>query len=217
MNKFLVVFLCAVLFSFSVYAQSSSSKNVSAKVTGYTEILGSIDQVRQLVVSNNLSQAINVVSVLLTDLQNEHKKALSGYFPLSFGEFTFEDVSESTVHDVFGNEEFGVLFARQYVNTRNHTIDVSVVFSDPSIKEYLRIVKKPQLAKELYNAEVIKVKGTYMALEKFFPADRFCERTIIIDKELLLNIVANGVSSKEDMDALIDHIDFNGLDSYLLD
>jgi hypothetical protein len=164
---------------------------------------------------NRFSDAIIELKSMIQVLQNRQKKVIETFFPNEIGTF-FESGHQPQLGSIIPqSENFGVLFFRRYENKAKSTIDVNVVYSDSSIEEYVNIIKNSRLVRSLDNTEVIKVNKQFSTLEKYVPEENYSERNIIVHRDLLVNVVANGITNNMTVEALCKEINFSGLSDFL--
>jgi hypothetical protein len=191
----------------------SSSEN---KPTANNEYLSELDLIKKDVSEQKYTAAIFAINILGERLREQQKKEIESYVPNEFQDFKVWDQNIKLGDFISQNDNFGVLFSRRYKNSNDHIIDINIVFSDPSIKEYLNIIKKPDLVDNiLENTKVIKVNNKYDALEKYSAEEKYYERNIVVNRELLLNIVANGIENTEVIDTFTSLIKIEELSNKL--
>jgi hypothetical protein len=174
-----------------------------------------LELIKQDIAEKNYSTAIYALNELSSRLRDHQKKKIEKYFPSEFEGYAVW--KPSFQYDVSASypDDYGLLFSKKYRNFDGYTIDVNVVYSDPAIEEYINIVKNPSLIDSIENIKVIKI-GRYNALEKYSEEERYCERNIIINDALLLNIIANGLEDKSVIERYTKQVNLEGLEYYLI-
>jgi hypothetical protein len=179
------------------------------------EFIKDLHLIQQDIFDSRYTAAILALNVLTDRLREQQKKEVALFFPDEFSGFKIWEYSIRLGDFTSQNDNFGVLFSRRYKNNEDHIVDINVVFSDPSIEEYLNIIKKPYLVDNLDNTKVIKVNNHFDALEKYSEDEKYYEQNIIVNRELLLNIVANGIEDKSLIETFTSLIKMEELSNYL--
>jgi hypothetical protein len=232
--SFIIFLVCIHPFSFANQTDISTKEIISptnsASIVNtqnalfleslYQEIdhqsfLEDLDLIKLDIKKNKLPAAIAALNELIGKLKDNQQRIIGKCFPDNFEGYqaTQED---SQLDNLFINQDnYGVLFSRHYSKHNAGTIDVNLVFSDPSIKEYINLINNPNLINNIENTRIVVIKDNYKALEKFSLEEKYYERNIIVNKELLINVVANGQYNKELLDNYIEAIKLENLDLYL--
>ncbi|MFC1752160.1 hypothetical protein ACFL96_02020, partial [Thermoproteota archaeon] len=173
--------------------ESTPSHLISHK----SEIIDSINLAQNHIQTNKMASAILLLTDVITSLKKQQQDIIGNFFPKEFNNYNLTEIITPLEGAVEQPINFGVLFQRRYINPSGNTIDINLVFSDPSIEAYLNLINQPELVENLENIKVIKIKNQYNALEKYSEEENYCEQNIILNQDILLNIVANGIKNKE--------------------
>ena len=216
------LFYCSPIFSVSTgnvllenNSLLSTPNTISEEIPSHSEYYRELKAIDSLILNKQFSAAIQALQTISESVLDLQKSIVQTFFPESFDSFTYNSNQESNAFQLSQSESFGVLLFRHYENKDRHSIDINVVFEDPSIVEYINIIKNPRLVKNLENTAITKINNHYRTLEKYIPQENYCERNIIINQTLIVNVVANGMEDKTVMDAFCSIIDFEGLESFL--
>ena len=176
-----------------------------------------VSQVNQHLFQNKYSEAIYLLKNLIADLRQQQRLKISAFFPKSFEAFSETTEKGSLGSFVSQTEHFGVLFSKRYKREENpnDTIEINVVFDDPSIGEYINVIKNPKYVEGFDNTKVVKIRDRYNALETFSEEEGYFERNILVNEQLLLNVLATGVVEKASIDQFCETIDIKNLEKYL--
>ena len=200
-----------LIFSTPVNSRIINSKQQSLKSPFYKE-LNSVDK---YLYTDQYQNAIYELTTLISKIKNMQTEQIEQFFPKEFNGF-FE-TSDNSDYDAFNNQSdnYGTLYSKQYQNENGHTIDLSVIYSDPSISEYINIIRKPTLIDNFENTTIVKVNDQFNAIEKYVEENMYLERNIVINKDLLIVIIANGVEEKAVVNDLFGQINLTELKQYL--
>ena len=182
-----------------------------------------LDLAKNALKAKKYSQALLYVQEVTEELRLVQKKMVTAFFPAQIEGFIYEEDANYQI-GTFENQtaDSDILFSRQYIkNTETHTssIDGNVVFSDPSIQEYIALVNKPELLQNLQDdslqTSIIKVNEVYAALEKISEDEKYYERNIVVNENTLLNVIGHDLESSEALDLFCQKINIVGLDNFL--
>ena len=201
---------------FAEGAEEGISGNVSIHpVIKSHKFTSEIDKLNKELLEEKYSTAIETAQKLADALKEIQKQHLQSFFPSKFGKFSEQSwESPSEVTDSHGGN-YGVLLNKSYRNKKEDSIEVNVVSKDTSIGENINIVKTPRILQTLDNLSLIKVLNKYDALEKKDETQEFLELNIIINDDLLINIIANGVTDPKILQEFFENSDVDGLATYL--
>lgn len=174
-----------------------------------------LDLIKQDLEEQQFSAAILTLTEMLERLRTLQKQHIEPFFPVRFMDYEVWDEGYQSSPESVGTEAYGVLFTRRYRNPKDYTIDVNVVYSNDSIREYRNLIRSPQLIESLENTRLIKILNQYDALEKYSKEQKFCERNILVNEDLLLNIVFIGFSNRAVIDNFTQAIKIQELTNYL--
>ena len=180
-----------------------------------SESMSDLDFIKSEIEEHQLSSAIFALSALIDKLRTEQNKLVEALFPKRFQDYRYSSRDALFPEDDFSGGNFGVIFSRRYQNDAQHTIDVNVVFSDPAIDEYVNIVKNKKLIQGLDHTRIVKVNYRYLALQKFSQEETYGERNIVINNDLMVNVVANGMKSISVLDDFCDVLALRQLEKLL--
>ena len=176
-----------------------------------------VDKINGQLIEKKYSEAIYLLKNLIADLRQQQRLKINAFFPKAF-----ETYSETTEKGSLGSfvsqtEHFGVLFSKRYKREENpnDTIEINVVFDDPSIGEYINVIKNPKYVEGFDNTKVVKIREQYNALETYSEEEGYFERNILVNEQLLLNILATGLIEKTSIDNFCNGIDIIKLERYL--
>ena len=178
-------------------------------------LLERVDRVKDRIIAQDLAGSMTLLSDILADLKDLQQAQLSAYFPDEFETFTQQDSPYHLGDDIGQSQSIQILLSKQYRDKQENTIDVNLVFSDPSIAEFQGVIDNPDLLESLENTSIMTFQQTYQALVKYFPDDKYYECNIIINKDTLLNIVANGIENKDVVTNFCAKIKLDKIDSKL--
>ena len=180
----------------------------------HNEYFKELDTIKNDISEMNYTTAILALNNFISKLRDNQKKNIEKFFPMEFETFMVWEPNLNFELNMTYTDDFGALFSRRYRNNEGHSIDVNVVYSDPAIEEYNNIVKNPLLIDTIENIEIILI-GTYNALEKFSLEEKYYEQNIIVNNDVLINIIANGIEDKNTINDFVSKINLYGLDQYL--
>ena len=216
----LFFFLLNIFFSFSSFAIENKVQNLTSTSNFLTKdfnqafsiILNQLNRQKYASAALALNQLLKQIKELDHDL-------LHTFFPEKTSHFQQADIEipESIYSDpnLFGVVYKNRYYSQAYLNKETEelqTIDINIIFSDPSINEYWETLNGKYKFK---NIQRIKVNNIYSALEKYSKDSRFCEWNILLNSEIMINIIGNGISEKSFLEELVDLINFSGLINYL--
>ncbi|MFT5170866.1 MAG: hypothetical protein ACI9BD_000636 [Candidatus Marinamargulisbacteria bacterium] len=193
-------------------AGSESSDDLDAEAI---QILPELRFVQSEIEDKRFSSAIYALNELIDKLRLEQSRMIEVLFPGEIGQFRVVDSGPGFSVQDFQSSSFGVVFSRRYQNKDHHTIDVNVVFSDPSIEEYVNIVKDERLIDGLENTSIVKLKDKIFALEKYSSDENYGERNIVVNPELMVNVVANGIEDRAVLETFCGSIQLDKLEVLL--
>ena len=176
-----------------------------------------VDKINGQLFEKKYSEAIYLLKNLIADLRQQQRHKINAFFPKSFESFSETNDKGSLGSFVSQTEHFGVLFSKRYKRQENpnDTIEINVVFDDPSIGEYINVIKNPKYVEGFDNTKVVKIRNKYNALETFSEEEGYFERNILVNEQLLLNVLATGLVEKDSIDKFCDGIDILQLEGYL--
>ena len=178
------------------------------------ELLSQVDLIKNNINQEQYSIGISRVTQLLDRLKARRHAIIGEFFPAKLDHFKLQ--SRDEMFDETGiMTGSGQVFACTYLNQAGHSIDVFVIHLDPAIKDYKNIIQNPSLITGSENTQIIELSGGFYGLEKKSEEGRFVEQNILINDELLLNLVANGVEEDAVLNKLYTQINVTGLDTYL--
>lgn len=204
MRLSLVIFLFTAAFFTPLAAQSS---------TQY-QILRDLDIAKNEFLTGNIDSVISQLNSVSDRLTRMQRDRIGVFFPTEFQDFLYEDKESSFGQDLPGRDNYGVVFSRYFQNPEGQTIDVSVVYQDDAILEYSRIINNAFLVKKIPNASVRDV-SVYEGLEEYSEDSRYYELNLVVSRELMINVVVNGVSDLDEILMFVGSIDYTGLNRYL--
>ncbi len=181
----------------------------------FNEYSEELDVIKQDIRESRYSSALSALDLLIEKIRTNQRSVIEKYFPAEFNGFEIWDYSMRLGEFASQEDNYGVLFSRRYKNSQDHVIDINVVFSDPSILEYVNLIKNPKLVNRLENTEIAKIKNKYYALEKYSEEEMYCEKNIVVNNDLLLNVVANGIRDKAVIDVFISLIQIEKIEKYM--
>lgn len=205
-QKLLISFILLGLFVIPLQAESPFAFfffNKKAKV------IRELDKTAKLVEEENYLDAIFTLNKAINHLKELQKKQLVAFFPQDFSGYKAEDVS---LKNEIANGSF-VLFAREYRNEKDESIDLNLVELDPDEGSYSEMINELKGSEEMQNMRLIKLKDKYQTIEKT-NSKSYLERNIILTKKVLLNIIVNADDAKKVSDELVNKIDFENLDNF---
>ena len=177
----------------------------------FKETLTRIDRELQ---DNRYSTAIYSLSALIGAVREKQREALKTFLPEKFETYKIKR-SGSYSSNEFSPTEYGVLFNQYYENPSQHSIQIHIIFSDPSIREYANLAKNPDLLKGLDTTSLVRLLDKYSAIQKVSGDGTYIEQNIIINDELLINIVANGHKDEAVLERFSPLIKLEELEKYL--
>lgn len=224
---FLILSLVVALYSTSIANDEDSSptstypnqepvKQADPIQFNTNEIVRSIDSTRELIISNQYPLAISKLISSLNLLKEDQKKLISSFFPKSFGSFKLVSSKLPSSGEYLG-DSVNIIFAERFINSQGYSMDVNVLFLDPSINEYVGIINNLSKVSKSggQRLEVVTIKKKYSALKKSIPDSNYYELNIVVNKDTLLNIITNGSDQPELINNFCNQIDINKLDKYL--
>jgi len=223
----LIIGVVLISLGGSIHAQSPSEnivKRVSVNqiinnpapiVIKTHQFTAELDKLNTELTDEKYPLAIDTAEKMIDTLKELQKIQLNDFFPSKFGAFSQQSWQDpSTVTDIHGGN-YGVVLNRAYRNEEGNALDVNVVSSDASISEYISIVKNPRILQTLENVSLIKVLEKYDALAKKDDDGQFVEVNLILNRDLLINIIVNGVEDPKIIQKFFENCDFEGLATYL--
>jgi len=190
-----------------------TQKNIDLTIKN-SEIIRNLDHAKDYILKNEYPSAISKLLLSLNALKENQKKMVSTFFPKIFGGFKIVSSTLPTSGEYLG-DSVNIIFSQRLVNAQGHSIDTNVLFADPSIEEYQRIIDNAKIQKSLDEIEIVTLKNKYYALKKSIKDSNYYELNIVINKETLLNIIANGTDQDELINNFCNQIDLNKLDKFL--
>ncbi len=110
------------------------------------------------------------------------------------------------------SDRFGVVYSRRYTNHAGGSIEVTLVYNDPSIDEYVQIIQNTGKSQIFFErSKRIKIKDTYPALEKNNLDEKYVELNILLRSNLLMNVVAVGNTEKSGLDGFLNPINLQAI------
>ena len=180
-------------------------------------LLTDIDGIKEELTAKRLNQTLQLLSSLTSKIKTIQTNYILSFFPDTFLSYTLTIPNKSNEGLI---PEDASLFTISYRSTENpnQIIDINIIVSDDSIQEYLHIINHPELLPELINTTLITLRnGGYKTLEKYRESEQFCERNIVINSELMINVIFYNLDSKQDIDNFLDQINIKKLEAYLLE
>lgn len=203
-----------IIEAYTDYKSEHPSKNQFSESLR-EEVLNELNTIREDLEDDRHSSAILGLKNLTSKVVVSQKLIISNFFPDKILDFK---TKKNSFSDTNFNEEldsFGVLFSKTYTNILGETINIHVIFSDPSIDEYATIANNPKILNTLNTITLIKTNGLYPSLEKYSESEQFYERNIIVNEELLINIIGQEIKSKEKIDEFCRQLLIVELEEYL--
>lgn len=208
MKKLILIVLILVLNTAALYPGFLFSFSPKSR-----EVNKQLDTAKELISKERYPLAIATLSKLIGQLKDQQKQSLKRYFPTSFQTFKAESLN---FQGQSGADLESVIFSRHYEDAGDAaTIDVNLVFLDPSIREYLNLIKNPQLMDHMENTRVIKLKNGISAIEKNAEQEGYFEVSAVLDETAMVNIMMNKVDKADTRKAFIDALNLEGLKTYL--
>ncbi|MGE4170445.1 MAG: hypothetical protein AB7F28_06975 [Candidatus Margulisiibacteriota bacterium] len=182
------------------------------------QILMDLDSAKKQLQADKLSGAMDLLTAVVSRIKEEQRRQLMLFFPEKWADFTLKEELKTDL-SAQSNDSYGVMLVRHYANKDGVRVDVSLVLNDPAIEEYVGLIKNPDQIKKIENAELIHVRGAskaqYLGIQKFSKDQRYLEQNIVVNPDILLNIVADGVTDKSAFEALVAKVDLAGIAAYL--
>lgn len=185
------------------------------RIPSKNELIFSLDVVKEAIMTDKYAIALSSVNDLLSKLKERRQIMVGGFFPSTFDTFQSSTIEQTPGYFSNVEDDYGVIFSRQYTDGDVKKVDINLVYADPSIQEYITTIANPKLVKKLSNSNIILVNGAYKGLQKFSEDDLYCEMNILVDDTILINIIAIGVHSPSDLTPLLDTIKFNDIKLFL--
>ena len=180
------------------------------RIPSKSSLLFTLDVLREAIQTDRYALAVNMTRELLDKFKQARKTYLVTFFPTSFGDYHLADQPQIQGYFSSVEDDYGVILTRQYANDEDGKVDISLVYSDPSINEYAETISSPRLVKTLPNVKLVKIDG-FKGIRKFSKEDQVYELNLLLSKDVLINVVALGVNSEKDMKLLLDQIDFENI------
>ncbi|RAP31976.1 hypothetical protein DID75_05515 [Candidatus Marinamargulisbacteria bacterium SCGC AG-410-N11] len=174
--------------------------------------LSQLSQIEDFVKNNQFSDALNLLINLSNTIKNKRLFSLNTYFPNYFLDYKYIEKDDS---ELFNDSNYGVLFSKHYRNKRGNVLDVYVIYSDPSIKEYFRLLRNPELIEGVTNLNVVKINKQYYALEKKSDGESIYECNMLVNNKLLVNLVSDSKKEIELFNTFISKSRIDKLEKYL--
>ncbi|MBT5953319.1 hypothetical protein HOG98_01230 [bacterium] len=182
-----------------------------------TTLLSDIDGIKEELKAKRLNQTLQLLSNLSSKIKTVQNDYILSFFPDTFSSYSLIVPDTSSEELIPEDSSLFTILYRSSENP-NQIIDINIIVSDDSIQEYLHIINHPELVPELVDTKLITLKnGGYKTLEKYRESEQFCERNIVINPELMINIIFYNLESKQDIDNFLDQINIKKLEAYLLE
>jgi len=165
--------------------------------------------------NKNYFKSIILLNTILTELNEKQQAQLSSFFPEAFSNYTLKKNPYHLGDDLTQTQSLQVLSTKQFISSNDETVDVNLVFDDPSIKEFIRIIETPSLVSNLENTQVVTFANKYKGLEKYFDIEKYYECNIILNNQTLLNIVANGVEDRSFINEFLEQVNLEKIDKFI--
>ena len=162
------------------------------------------------------SRSIFLIDDLKYKILDIQKQTLNSFFPESFNSFSIHE-SDIESDSFFGEQEYGVLLNKSYMNSKNEKIDINIVHSDPSIQEYVGIVNNPRLVDGILDTTLVKVQN-YDSLYSISGDDEsstIYEQNIILNEDLMITIIYVGAANDQLLLDFLELVSLKQIENYL--
>lgn len=187
----------------------------SASIKQSFEYIDDLNKINSSLSNNQFSTSIFFLEDLIAKIKLHQVSEIQMLFPLDFKNFKKVSQYKSFQNKISIDEEsYGVMYSDSYLHENGGKIDFSVIFSDPSIKEYSNVVKQPTLVDTLNNTNLIKVDG-YPTLFSQSEEQQLFEMNVIMSEQLMVSVVSYGVTDNEILINLLEYVELSTLENYL--
>ncbi|RAP32493.1 hypothetical protein DID76_00170 [Candidatus Marinamargulisbacteria bacterium SCGC AG-414-C22] len=175
-----------------------------------------IEDLTRSLTESNYQQSLLILNDIKAKIYTLQKRAIATYFQNSFEDFNQTPHSEDMDIDILSDNSYGVLFNRNFSNSKGHRIDINVVHSDPAIEEYLQVINHPKLLNGLKDTHISNVQG-YKSLVSMTSGNdtNHFEQNIILNSNLLVTVIYIGDQDEAFIETFVNGIDLLGLANYL--
>lgn len=209
---FIILFLLFLIGTQGIFAQTVPTASIQkAALHPFTE---TVSRINKELSEQRYSAAIFSLSALMSAVREKQRESIRSFFPTEFETYKAKRSGSHSTSD-FGSTDYGVLFNQYYENASHHSIEVNVIFSDPSIREYANLVKNPDLLKGLETTTLVKLNMHLSAIQKVADDGGYVEQNIVLNDDLLINVVANGNRDPKILERFSNAVKLKELEKYL--
>jgi hypothetical protein len=216
--KYILLSLSIVLFSTLIHAEETSVEIDVEEAVGVEETVeknylykNEITRLKRFLENEQYSTALFDLEALSKKIRAMQAKHIESFFPKRVSGFESKPWGGPLTDSEFGANDT-VICSQSYSNEEGSTIELHVVHSDPSIHEFVNVIKKPRILRSLGNASVVDIKN-YKALKKENQTHR--EYNIVLNEELMVTLIFNGEITDHEVHFFLSQAQLAALESYL--
>ncbi len=196
MKNIIFFILAAIVISFPLFAQTENVKRLEEEKVYQRlyerDITGLVESLKK----KNHSDSIDLLTKILEKVKMKQYDKLQSFFPQKVDGFSKANRSESLHLSDFGEASYGVLYTQKYINKKGNSLEINIVQSDESIKDYQDLIRNPNLIHGMKNTRIVK-NNNYKAIETISDDSLHQEQNIILSNELMMTLVAIGTADSD--------------------
>lgn len=173
-----------------------------------------LKSLENMLYDQNYGSSLRFLQSLTTKIKLKQNDAIKRFFPGSYLEFSVKDslvpFSDSGIEEA----DYDVFFNQLYENKDGHSIKINIIQSQELIGDYLELVKRPSLIRNMEDTELIKM-GKYTAILTVSDSNKMNEQTILLNNLFMMTIISIGSNQETIIQDFLATIDVLSLENYL--
>lgn len=216
-------YLIILIVIYSTQLMSESDINIIKKTTINEEefsltksfaIHPDLKEINKALNEKNYILLTQLIQELSLKIKIEQQAQIEQIFPTTIGNYKTNE-KKITEFDI-NTPSYGVLLTKSYKNNKsNNEFNINIIYSDPSIEEYINIINNPSLIEEIENTKIITIQNQFNSIEKISLNEEFYEYNIIINNNTLLNIIFSDLKNKDIIQSFFKSVDLSKIKTIL--
>ena len=193
--------------------EKTTIKEESVTLTNPFTLHPDLKEINKALNEKNYILSTQLIQELSLKIKLEQQTQVEKIFPKEIGNYKINE-KKITEFDI-NTASYGVLFTKSYKNNTNNEFNINIIYSDPSIEEYINIINNPSLIEEIENAKIITIQNQFNSIEKVSLNEEFYEYNIIINSNTLLNIIFSNLQNKDIIQSFFNSVDLSKIKTTL--
>ena len=153
---------------------------------------------------------------ILGKVKSNQSQKLKQFFPKDYKNLRV--ISDKTyaseqAFEGFESSHSGVVFSRNFMDDKNRRLEINVLFSDDSIRDYLEIIQRPNLVQGMENTSVVSIQN-FKGLVTISEDKTYFDLKLILNNELMVTAVSVGMTDHALIYELLNQIALRDLQAY---